>query len=45
MFVHLTPEDTTPLAEAVARADVTLANYGLAGLVTGLTFRYEVAAY
>ena len=44
VFVHLTPEDATPLAEAVARADVTLANYGLAGLVTGATFRYEVAA-
>jgi glycine betaine catabolism A len=28
----------------VARADVTLAGYGLAGLVTGAVFRYEVAA-
>ena len=44
VFVHLTPEDATPLAEAVARADVMLANYELAGLVTGATFHYEVAA-
>ena len=28
----------------MARADVTLANYGLAGLVTGATLTYEVAA-
>ena len=44
VFVHLTPDQATPLAKAVARADVTLAGYGLAGLVTGAVFRYEVAA-
>ena len=44
VFVHLTPERATPLAEAVAHAASTLANYGLSDLVVGATFRYEVAA-
>jgi Rieske 2Fe-2S family protein len=44
VFVHLTPEHATPLADAVSRAAGTLANYGLAGLVTGATFGYQVAA-
>ena len=44
VFVHLSPERARPLAESVARADDTLANYGLADLVVGVTFRYEVAA-
>lgn len=44
VFVHLTPQRAAPLAEAVAHAAGTLANYGLADLVVGATFRYEVAA-
>jgi Rieske 2Fe-2S family protein len=44
VFVHLTPERSTPLDEAVARVGATLANYGLDGLVTGATMHYEVAA-
>ncbi|WP_322938401.1 aromatic ring-hydroxylating oxygenase subunit alpha [Nocardioides bizhenqiangii] len=44
VFVHLSPERARPLAESVARADATLANYGLADLVVGASFRYDVAA-
>ncbi len=44
VFVHLTPERATPLADAVARAEGVLANYGLAALVTGATLTYDVAA-
>ena len=44
VFVHLTPERATPLADAVARTGGTLANYGLADLVTGATLTYQVAA-
>jgi Rieske 2Fe-2S family protein len=44
VFVHLSPERATPVSETVARADSTLANYALDGLVTGATFRYRVAA-
>lgn len=43
VFVHLSPERATPLAEATGRADSVLARYGLADLVTGFTFTYEVA--
>ena len=35
VFVHLTPDRAQPLAGQVAHAEATLANYGLAGLVTG----------
>lgn len=44
VFVHLTPERAQPLDEAVAHASGTLANYGLADLVAGATYSYEVAA-
>jgi glycine betaine catabolism A len=44
VFLHLSPERATPIADAVGRAGVTLANYGLEGLVTGATLTYEVAA-
>jgi glycine betaine catabolism A len=44
VFVHLTPEQASPLAIAVARAAATLGNYGLGRLVAGLTFTYDVAA-
>jgi Rieske 2Fe-2S family protein len=44
VFVHLTPQHVTPLADAVARAATTLANYGLDELVVGATMTYEVDA-
>jgi glycine betaine catabolism A len=44
VFVHLTPERATPLADAVTVAAGTLANYGLDELVVGEVLRYEVAA-
>lgn len=44
VFAHLSPEQATPLAEAVDRVANTLANYGLEDLVTGATFGYQVAA-
>jgi Rieske 2Fe-2S family protein len=44
VFVHLTPSRSASLDEAVAHAGGTLANYGLDGLVTGATLRYQVAA-
>jgi Rieske 2Fe-2S family protein len=44
LFVHLSPEEASPLGDAVGRAGRTLANYGMAGLVTGATFTYQVAA-
>jgi len=44
VFVHLSPERATPLAESVAHAAGTLGNYGLADLVVGATFTYQVAA-
>jgi Rieske 2Fe-2S family protein len=44
VFVHLSPERATELGAAVTRAATALANYGLAGLVTGATMTYEVAA-
>jgi Rieske 2Fe-2S family protein len=44
VFVHLTPEAAAPLAGQVGRAAATLANYGLADLVTGVTMEYRVAA-
>ncbi len=43
-FVHLDPDSATSLGDAVSRAATTLANYALAGLVTGATMTYEVAA-
>ena len=43
-FVHLSPERARPLAESVAHAATTLANYGLADLVVGASFTYDVAA-
>jgi Rieske 2Fe-2S family protein len=43
VFVHL-GSATTPLAGAMARPARTLAHYGMADLVTGLRFTYEVAA-
>jgi Rieske 2Fe-2S family protein len=43
-FVHLTPGGAAPLVEQVAHAEVTLANYGLADLVTGRVLDYEVRA-
>lgn len=43
-FVHLTPERSAPLAEAVESSSRTLANYGLDDLVVGETLRYDVAA-
>jgi Rieske 2Fe-2S family protein len=44
VFVNLTPQHAQPLDEQVGRAAATLANYGLADLVTGATLAYEVAA-
>ena len=44
VFVHLSPERAVPLADSVERAGATLANYGLADLVVGATFTYDVAA-
>lgn len=44
VFVHLTPERAAPLHDAVEKAGLTLANYGLADLVTGKTLTYDVAA-
>ena len=44
VFVHLTPTRAEPLADQVAHAQGTLANYGLADLVTGRVLDYEVAA-
>jgi Rieske 2Fe-2S family protein len=44
VFVHLTPENATPLAQAVTRVEQALGNYGLDGLVTGATLTYDVAA-
>ena len=42
VFAHLSPEKATPLTEAVERAGDTLGNYGLDGLVTGVTMTYTV---
>ena len=44
VFVHLTPDTASPLGDSVSRAATTLANYGIAGLATGATMTYEVAA-
>jgi len=44
VFLHLTPQGSTPLAEAVAQASGTLDNYRLADLATGETMTYQVAA-
>jgi Rieske 2Fe-2S family protein len=44
VFVHLTPSAVEPLATQVAHAEATLANYGLADLVTGRVLDYEVRA-
>ncbi|MDQ6686384.1 MAG: Rieske 2Fe-2S domain-containing protein, partial [Actinomycetota bacterium] len=44
VFVHLSPERVTPLAETTGRAGSVLARYGLGDLVTGFTVTYEVAA-
>jgi Rieske 2Fe-2S family protein len=44
VFVHLSPGQAEPLAESVAHAAGTLANYGLSDLVVGATFTYDVAA-
>jgi Rieske 2Fe-2S family protein len=44
VFVHLSPDMATPLGESVGRAGQALANYGLTGLVTGVTMTYEVEA-
>ena len=44
VFVHLSLERAQPLAESVAHTADTLANYGLADLVVGATFTYDVAA-
>jgi glycine betaine catabolism A len=44
VFVHLTPEESAPLSDAVDRAAITLANYGLDELVTGATMTYDVHA-
>lgn len=44
VFVHLTPAGAGALAEQVAHAETTLANYGIGDLVTGRVLDYEVAA-
>ena len=44
VLVNLTPATAGPLDEQVAHAQGTLANYGLADLVTGRVLTYEVAA-
>ncbi len=44
VFAHPTPAHAAPLSDTVGRADVTLANYDLASLVTGLTMSYDVEA-
>ncbi len=44
VFVHLTPEQAPPLAEAVGAVADRLARYPLAALVSGRRFDYDVAA-
>lgn len=44
VFVHLSPERAQALDEQVGHARATLANYGLADLVTGRVLTYDVAA-
>ena len=44
LFLHLTPDRATPLADAVASPEQTLVNYGLDELVVGAVLRYDVAA-
>ncbi len=44
VFCHLTPERAGSLVDQVGRAGRTLANYGLADLVTGAVMTYDVAA-
>ncbi|MGD9958961.1 aromatic ring-hydroxylating oxygenase subunit alpha [Nocardioides sp.] len=44
VFVHLSPASAGPLADAVARPAVTLANYAMGDLVTGQVLTYDVAA-
>ncbi|MDX6301890.1 MAG: glycine betaine catabolism [Nocardioidaceae bacterium] len=44
VFLHLTPGRAATLSASVAAAGVTLANYRLPDLVTGVTMTYEVAA-
>ena len=44
LFVHLTPGDAGPLEVQTAHAQTMLANYDLAGLVTGEVMTYDVAA-
>jgi Rieske 2Fe-2S family protein len=44
VFVHLSPDQAHPLGDTVARAESTLANYGLSELVTGATLTYAVRA-
>jgi Rieske 2Fe-2S family protein len=44
VFLHLTPERATPIAEAVAGPARSLRGYGLTDLVTGATLSYDVRA-
>jgi glycine betaine catabolism A len=44
VFVHLTPDTAQPLGASVSGAASTLANYGLADLVTGAATTYAVRA-
>ena len=44
VFVHLSPDVATPLAEVLARAAANLANYAMGELVTGRVLSYDVAA-
>ena len=44
VFVHLTPAEAPPLAEALQDCARRLANYDIGRLVTGRTYAYEVAA-
>ncbi|HSV40402.1 MAG TPA: aromatic ring-hydroxylating dioxygenase subunit alpha [Nocardioidaceae bacterium] len=44
VFVHLTPDRAEPLSDSIGHAGDTLANYGLADLVMGASFSYDVAA-
>ncbi len=44
LFVHLSPDEATPLQQATERVEAALGNYGLDRLVTGATLTYDVAA-
>jgi Rieske 2Fe-2S family protein len=44
VFVHLTPEGSSPLADQTEHAETNLVRYRMGDLVTGRTLRYDVRA-